>query len=282
MGFPVNEACGLCDGVRAQAHFTKEGVDYHRCPECGFEFSRPAANPNFQDSLAGFEDSYLQYLENQDADRVNHARLFAWMNAFGPVGAGGVLDVGCGSGKFVRFLRAQGLAAEGLEPSQPLYDRYLARELFRRGSHEGLGALGRPPYAAITLLDVLEHVESPTALFQGIHKALAPGGSLYLSTPDVGSLMARVLGPRWHFYNKYHLSYFSPRTLTRLCDRTGFKVRGVSHLGKRFPVGYLLRYAKDFLLGKGTRGQGKPSALDAISVPLNTFDIMYACLEKTP
>ena len=258
----------------------KNGSVFFECARCGFRFYRPERNPNDQDDLDEFEDAYRQYLEDHPADRANHRQVLGWMRAHAAALGSEALDIGCGSGKFVRFLRANGADASGVEPSAPLFERYLSKEAcFRRTSAEALAAEGKC-FTAVTLLDVIEHVESPRAMLRAARDLLAPGGRLFLSTPDVGSVAARAAGPRWHFYNKYHLSYLSPRTLEAVCEREGLRVVSVAHFGKRFPVGYLLRYTRDFLFGGRPQSARKASFLDDVHVPLNLYDVMYACLER--
>lgn len=277
----MNISCHLCGGAGPRPIFAKEGVPFYACADCGFRFSRPATNPNYHEVVEDYEGSYLQYLEANAADEANHRAVLDWIRRAGGAVADGMLDVGCGSGKFVRFLRAQGVPASGIEPAAALYRRYLAGDpIFRCVAADELAATDPRRYSAITLLDVIEHVESPLSVLTSARGLLAPGGRIFLSTPDVESAFAFVCGRRWHFYNKYHLSYLSPRTLEMLCRRIGLRVAEVKHIGKRFPAGYLLRYARDFLTGGKEHPVPQRSIIDRISIPLNLFDIMYVCLEK--
>ena len=278
----MKASCDLCGLVEARRIFVKDEAPFYACPSCGFRFSRPAVNPNYHEALGDYEESYLQYLEDHPADELNYRALLEWIRLSAGTAGGEILDVGCGSGKFVRYLRAQGVPAAGIEPAAALYGRYLAKEpWFRCLTSGALAATDARRYATITLLDVIEHVESPSAVLSSVRDLLAPGGRIFLSTPDVGSAAARIAGKHWHFYNKYHLSYLSPRTLETLGRRIGLRVVETAHLGKRFPAGYLLRYARDFFLGRKNYAARRPSVLDRVSIPLNMFDIMYVCLETT-
>lgn len=272
--------CDLCGGAQSRPLFVKDGAPYFECRNCGFRFSRPERNPNAAGLLSDYEDAYLQYLEDHPADRANHRQVLGWIRRSTDVSRGDVLDIGCGSGKFVRFLRGAGVSAFGVEPSAPLFERYLAGQPhFTRGTAEEMAARGKR-YAAVTLLDVIEHVPSPRATLAAARDLLAAEGRIYLSTPDAGSLAARLCGRRWHFYHKYHLSYFSPLTLASVAAELGLRVVSVDHFGKRFPLSYLLRYGRDFFVGKRASAPRKASLLDGVEVPLNLHDILYACLER--
>ena len=276
----MSHDCGLCGAVESRPLFVKDQVPYFECRTCGFRFSRPGKNPNAAESLADYEAAYLQYLEDQPADRSNHRQLLEWIRRSRDVSAGDVLDIGCGSGKFVRFLRSQGVSAIGAEPSAPLFERYLAGQPhFAQGAAEELPARGRR-YGAVMLLDVIEHVPSPRETLAAARDLLSVDGRIFLSTPDVGSLHARLSGRHWHFYNKYHLSYFSARSLASAAAELGLRVVSIDHFGKRFPLGYLLRYGRDFIADRRASARSESSFLDAIDVPLNLHDILYACLQR--
>ena len=128
-------------------------------------------------------DVSAQY-ESADVTRL-HQRL---LEALPP--AGRVLEVGCGSGRDLAFLQAQGFEVTGLEPSEGMLAAALA-------SHPGLqGRLHRgkipfepavdgltPPYDAILAIAMIMHLRDPeladwTRQLSGI---LKPGGILFLS-----------------------------------------------------------------------------------------------------
>ncbi len=79
-----------------------------------------------------------------------------------------VLDHGCGSGHFVRYLRDQGYRAEGYDPYNERYadTRVLAQR-----------------YQMVTSQDVIEHVDDPAAMLATLAQWVAPQGRLVIGTP---------------------------------------------------------------------------------------------------
>ena len=140
---PSSPACPACDSTATRSRFVKDGIPYYDCPACTFRFSRPASNANFQSSMDGFEDAYVQYLGADAADRKNFQRTCKYIERFSPLAGASLLDVGCGSGKWVRFLREEGIDAAGLEPCGALYDQYLASEGYTVLSVNYRGGSGR-------------------------------------------------------------------------------------------------------------------------------------------
>lgn len=74
------------------------------------------------------------------------------------------------------------------------------------------------------MFDVLEHVHSPNEALARIHRWLCPGGLLVMSLPNADSWVAKAMGKRWALLLREHLWYFSPATVGRLLERSGFRL----------------------------------------------------------
>lgn len=257
----------------------RAGTEYLACRACTFRFAVQATNPNLENELDDFEPAYLQYLGPDRSDERNLESLRKWMSRFCQLNGATSLDIGAGSGKLVRFLRRHGVNARGIEPSRALFDHFLAREpSFACGTLETCEDLEPATFDVVTVFDVIEHVVQPLALLQGVGRLVKPGGVLYVSTPDVDSVTARVFGQRWHFYNDYHLSYFSPRTLVDAAKRYGFVLLDARHRGRLRSIGYMVRYAVE-VIGRGS-APGWVARLDDCYFPVNLFDTMYLCFRR--
>lgn len=208
--------CPLCHGSSIADLFVKEGVVHRHCNRCSFRFFRAEADANLETAIDEYPSAYLQYLAPDAADDRNHQALVSNIRRFGgSLGQGEILDVGCGSGKLVRFLRARGFDGYGVEPAKALFDRFLAGDpWFFRDIDTASDAIGRACPVVIAV-DVLKHVERPVAFLRSLRAMASPGGRVLVSTPDAGSWVARALGRRWHHCNRFHPSLFSEPTLAR-------------------------------------------------------------------
>jgi len=109
-------------------------------------------------------------------------------------GNGPVLELGCGAGQYVRAAVRNGHHATGIDAS--LCQLILARRLL---ADEGLAAelvaahMESLPFPSdvfsVTLaIDVVEHVDDPRSMLAEAARVLAPGGCLWLTTPNRFSL----------------------------------------------------------------------------------------------
>lgn len=194
----------LYTGVRDHYGVATETFTFLQCGECGSATLDPLPSA---ERLAGLythdytfkpRGSWLAALEWRLFYKRGYASRLRIIRALTGVDSGRVLEVGCGSGLFLRFLREAGYAVEGLETSKTDVD--YARERFglevRAGSLE-TAALPAAAYDLALLVYVMEHMPDPHDALARIHRALRPGGRVVLGLPVVDSGQARLLGARW-------------------------------------------------------------------------------------
>lgn len=176
-----------------------------------------------------------------DSSNLRSASLKCeWVKIFLPPGAR-LLDVGSNFGHFLSCASPH-FVADGIEPS-PVAVEWAERHFGVSscvGSVYELKDLGRKPYAAITLWDVIEHVDDPIGALTQLREALEPNGLLFISTPDSDSWCARALGKSWHYLDPIqHVAVFGRASLCALLETLGFDVLGVRTFGHHYRVGYV-------------------------------------------
>ncbi|MCK9518538.1 MAG: class I SAM-dependent methyltransferase [Dehalococcoidia bacterium] len=171
---------------------------------------------------------------------------------------GRLLDVGCALGFFADTARHRGWQAEGIDISHHAVE-YATEHLGLPARQGILRDAGYAPgsFDAVTMFDVIEHVTDPVAELQLVRTLLKPGGVVMLSTPDVGSLAARLTGPRWMGYKlaEEHLYYFDRKTITLALDHAGFEVLEARPIGKDVSLDFFAKrlrlYAPPIAAGLG-------------------------------
>ncbi len=112
-----------------------------------------------------------------------------------------VLDIGSGSGRLLALLAEHCDEVCGLEPNPKLVT--LSRELHPeatvfQGTGEAVDHLGRK-FDAITIIDVLEHIEDDRTQLRRIFEALRPGGRLVILVPAFPCLFGKRDRQNGHF-----------------------------------------------------------------------------------
>jgi 2-polyprenyl-3-methyl-5-hydroxy-6-metoxy-1,4-benzoquinol methylase len=134
-----------------------------------------------------------------------------------------LLDVGCGNGEFLQFAAHLGWQAEGID-----VDAAAVAAARAAGCNVTHGSLDALPFAAdtyrhVVLSHVIEHVYEPLKLLRRCLALLAPGGRLWLQTPNLQSVGHEVFGPSWRGLEPpRHLVLFDRRSLTAVLGEAGF------------------------------------------------------------
>ena len=242
---PPNAVCLVCAapaghcGSKGQYHF-------YRCGACGLLFVWPLPGDNLdlysEDYFAGAEAGfgYVDYDQDKAAMASTFEAYLALL-ASGRPGRGALLDVGAATGFFLELARADGWNSRGIEPSH-----YASRIAKKKGLAVDCGVveeltLPDASFDVVTMWDVIEHLPDPRRSLAAVFRLLHPNGTLAVNTPDSGSLLARVLGLRWHLVvPPEHLVLFSQKSLRLLLEEAGFEVTLVRRIGKRFTIQYVL------------------------------------------
>jgi SAM-dependent methyltransferase len=147
-----------------------------------------------------------------------------------PPGAS-VLELGAGDGRFVARMEAAGYDAWGIEPSPG--GRAAAAAIGARlepGTVED-AEVGPRSVDAVVLWHALEHLAAPDEALRRVRPWLAAGGRLVVAVPNLAGLQARLGGDRWfHQDVPRHRTHFTASGIAALVERTGFRVRGLSHV----------------------------------------------------
>jgi SAM-dependent methyltransferase len=162
------------------------------------------------------------------------------------------LDVGCGSGRYLRLLERSGVPRErlyGLELDQTAVGR-LRAEGYPVSAQRVENATGIPAGALdlVTMFHVIEHVGDVRAVVDRIVRWLAPGGVLAVETPNLESLDARLFRARyWGGYHiPRHWHVFTVASLSRLLREHGLEVASVryqtGHSFWMYSIHHWLRY----------------------------------------
>jgi hypothetical protein len=105
---------------------------------------------------------------------------------------------------------------------------------------------------------------------------------LFLSTPDAGSLAARLLGSRWYYLDPVqHLNLFSRANLLRMVSERGFRLLGYRYFGRSYRVNYIANRLRYLALGGSNSHASAPMRVPfgQLTIPIKLWDVMGLALE---
>lgn len=217
--------CPLCakpSELRQLGCHVDSGVSYTllSCPACGGQFWEPLRNPG----AAWYEADERYAGANANPPRepnINHRATVRLVP-----GPGRLLDVGCGTGNFMSWAKANGWEVHGID-----FDRnaiHAATEVFGLPNVEeadlGTYVTRHPELAGsfdlVTFFDVFEHIDNHRQFASQVSSLLKPCGAVAMSMPYRG-------GARWLQPNDLpprHLTRWGRRSLQRFWESQGYRV----------------------------------------------------------
>lgn len=208
-----------------------EKFEFVECVGCGTWVLDP--RPADEEIAGLYPPNYEPYLFSKlprlvriGRDRIQIRKVRAIARWLPPKAT--VVDVGCGAGALLRLLKDHGPADArlvGWDFPGPHLER-LTEQGFEVLAAPITSASEPPEADAFVLNQVIEHFAEPDRLLDVLHRALRPGGLLFVETPRTDSLDARWFrSGHWGGYHfPRHLVLFDEGNLARLVESKGFRV----------------------------------------------------------
>ena len=196
--------------------------------------------------------------------------------------SGRILDVGCGSGFFLRALDQINWDRFGVETGETAA-RAANRALGNGRVFEGTlieSACEDEAFDLVTFWSALEHLNEPRANLLEAARIIRPNGTLILQVPNAASYQARLFGGNWFALDApRHRYHFTPQMLERLLAQTGFEVYRTTFFSKAHNAHSLRQSLKSTLYGRGSSVISRALFLAAIPF-IKPADFVMSALGK--
>jgi SAM-dependent methyltransferase len=244
MDCPICEYPHVSFGYELSDRFfgtTSRKFSLHFCPSCGASFQEEdGLRENLssfypagywwegEGALSGLEGKYREWM-------IRHDHLHFLTLGSSKPSQSRLLDIGCGSGTFVKMAAEAGFDAYGLEMSPEALEIAKRKTTGRVFGGEVSEMVERgEKYNVITLFHTLEHLLEPLQFLKRLSRILERPGTLIVQVPNSGSYQARLLGRRWYGLDcPRHIYNYSSFALLHLLGRAGYRIREVRFFSAR-------------------------------------------------
>lgn len=237
------KSCLVCGSTSTKLKFQSKQFKIIQCQHCQFGWLMPYS------SLAKLKDIYQKdYFDDKKSPefKSDARKKLGFVKKFLPSDSK-ILDFGCAMGDFIEAGKQNGFQMSGYDVSgyaaSQVENRYgvktksekLAKNLFPQGYFD-----------AIVSFDVIEHTTIFKQTLSFFYAWLKPRGLLFMTTPNIESWDAKLLGNKWYGYTKIpqHINYFSPRSMKMLLKESNFKLNSLQTWGFVRTLNYFLGQTK--------------------------------------
>jgi 2-polyprenyl-3-methyl-5-hydroxy-6-metoxy-1,4-benzoquinol methylase len=229
--------CPICNESKNEVYLnckdhTVSGLSFTivKCSSCGFKYTCPVP-PESEIGKYYKAESYISHTDtkkgfiNKLYHFVRNITLKKKLQLLDELSEKGkILDVGCGTGHFLKECKNNGWKVEGTEPdpdarkiAENLTGSEISETVFTKGDFKS--------YNIISLWHVLEHVHRLNESLEQIKKLLNDRGHLIIAVPNCESFDAKHYKEHWAAYDlPRHLYHFTQDTMEKLLHKHGFKI----------------------------------------------------------
>ncbi|MDG4476048.1 B12-binding domain-containing radical SAM protein [Thiovibrio frasassiensis] len=239
-----------------------------KCKKCGLVYMNPRDVGVIELYKDVVDNAYLETWPERAETFNDHLKVIA---KYKPDGM--LLDIGCYAGIFLDEAQKRGYQVAGIEASTwaSNYAREKTGATIINASCNEKQFFATGEFDVVTLWDVVEHLDNPSLCFSNIYNYLKREGIVVVTTHDIGSVFARIMGKRYPWLMRFHLYHFTPKTLSALLLKNGFEVVHTEFYSKKFSLSYLLSRV-------GIKARG--ALFRRIVLPVNTGDMFMLIAKK--
>jgi 2-polyprenyl-3-methyl-5-hydroxy-6-metoxy-1,4-benzoquinol methylase len=187
-------ACSDCGLMRTDPMPTDAELEQYYRDEYRFDYQFAGERPPKAHLVRSLRDA--------------HSRVAMLGDALKP--SARVLDVGCGTGEFLKLAKEKGCEVIGIEPGKAY--AHFARSEYELDVINGLwqdADLPEKGFDVVTCNQVVEHLRDPMAALGAIANWLKPDGVAFIAVPD----MRPNHKPSFERFHFAHIYGFTPETL---------------------------------------------------------------------
>jgi len=270
--------CDICGSAETEAKFVAEDrlasnsqtFIISQCVGCGVLRTFPEM------SDIELAESYPQEYWGEEPSKEWIIRSQSEKTAFldeTVIKGGRILDVGCGSGYFLRALGGSRWDRFGVETGSAAVEaarRHLGDKNVVEGGLED-SSFDNESFDVITFWSSLEHMNHPRAALIEAHRILKADGRLIVQLPNAESYQSRLFKGNWFALDApRHRYHFSAKVLRRFLNENGFAIEKITFSSKEHNA-HALRQSLKSKLSTPVIGRAAYLLIKPLTTPVDTL-----------
>lgn len=288
---PSISNCPICDSSKIALHssakdytVSQENFEIFSCDNCAFKFTQSAPAQNDIGRYYQSED----YISHSDTNKGLFNKIYHFARDYmlsskrqtivhnSTAKNGKLLDIGSGTGYFLKTMKTAGWDVRGIEPDPDA--RKYSKEKFQVEvfENDALDKFEDQSFDAISMWHVLEHVHELNNFLPKVQRLLKDDGLYVVAVPNNDSMDGDHYKTHWAGWDvPRHLHHFSSKNMKLLMSNNGFEVFKmkmmpfdpfyISLLSEKYKTGKM-RYINGALLGMRSFLKGRAKVEKASSI----------------
>lgn len=234
------ESCPICSNNNCSPDLTckdylvsNESFEIRHCSQCNFSFTQDFPSENHIGRYYEAQD-YISHSDTHEGI-INKLYHFArnislksktnLIKKYSKTETGTLLDIGCGTGYFLRNICKKKWIVTGIEKSKEVREYAHSKFGLNIQDSDYLFSIPDKTKDVITMWHVLEHIEKLNATMENLHRILKDSGALFIALPNKASIDAQYYKEDWAAYDvPRHLWHFSANDFEQLAKKHNFKI----------------------------------------------------------
>ena len=225
------------------------------CEKCGFKHVFPIPEQReldkfYEKEFRQVDSNYFKRLE-EDLEwlLMTYERYYELFEQLCQGNSKKLLEIGSGSGHFLKCGKERNWDVMGFEPSKISYDYSKTLDVnVIHGNFNFEEAKKYGKYDVIFMRNVIEHIPKPIAMLNDIKTLLNPNGLLFIVSPNdynpLQDILKKKLGFDPFWIAKEHINYFNFESMKNLLQKLDLNVIKTS---ATFPMEFFLLGGQDYV-----------------------------------
>ncbi|MFC1630145.1 class I SAM-dependent methyltransferase [Patescibacteria group bacterium] len=200
----------------------------YQCSECQVQFWVPLKNPGIEWYEAGSGYKTKDIIKPK-VYRAYHKKILETYSSF-PENAK-VLDLGCGSGEFIKKLQERGCEVWGVDLNRTAIktakEYFNLENVFSMDFKDFFKKRDLPKFDIICFFEIIEHLDNPLEFIQNVKKLLKPNARIILSTPCRERMLLNL--NTWDF-PPHHFTRWNEEAILNIFRKHEFTIFTIKYL----------------------------------------------------